>query len=176
MAFLLTVRSPACRIAVSKRLSWKYRLASCLKSDASGARTVERIRFYPSPRNLVPICHRPRRGTRRCRWHLTTFVFALVFYRRMFSSSREIKILPVSCFPCRKNLRFPWRLYRRRFCCLYFHHRSSRTPFLMLIVFLFSRAWISSRAREDDDAETLLIRDYQAARINKIFSDDDLRL
>jgi hypothetical protein len=45
----------------------------------------------------------------------------------------------------------------------------------MLIVFLFSRAWISSRAREDDDAETLLIRDYQAARINKIFSDDDLR-
>ena len=45
----------------------------------------------------------------------------------------------------------------------------------MLIVFLFSRAWISSRAREDDDAETLLIRDYEAARINKIFSDDDLR-
>ena len=45
----------------------------------------------------------------------------------------------------------------------------------MMIVFLFSRAWISSRAREDDDAETLLIRDYQAARINKIFSDDDLR-
>ena len=45
----------------------------------------------------------------------------------------------------------------------------------MLIVFLFSRAWIGSRAREDDDAETLLIRDYQAARINKIFSDDDLR-
>jgi hypothetical protein len=78
MAFLLTVRSLACRIAVSKRLSWKYRLASCLKSDASGARTVERIRFYPSPRNLVPICHRPRRGTRRCRWHLTTFVPFLV--------------------------------------------------------------------------------------------------